>query len=157
MKILHRTNIVDNSRTSIDRLREVVEKAPDEMGSLGSWLATSLEDYFSRASKGFSMEKAFNISCGAGQQPWWSKEQVCKRNEAIIELAQPLNEKNNSKKAKRVNELLLQYLNGRWKHNRMHGIPGNACKNHELFYTILKSGGGKVLCERTIREILKNA
>ncbi len=34
MQILHQTNTVDNSRTSIDRLREVKKRAPDEMGSL---------------------------------------------------------------------------------------------------------------------------
>ena len=146
---------------SIHRLKDLVKRAPNEMGSLGEWLAASLEDYFSRASKGFSIEEAFNIKCGAGQQPWWLEEQVRKRrrkrNEAIIGLMQILNEKNNSKKAERVRKLLLLYLNGRWKHDRLHGIPGNADKKYELLYTIFESGGGKVLCERTIREILKNA
>lgn len=148
---------------SIDRLRELAKRAPDEIGSLGSWLATSLEDYFSRASKGFSMEDAFNISCGVGQQPWWLEEQVRKRmrkrNEAIIGLMQILNEngKNNSKKAKRVRELLLRYSASRWNNDDLNGIPEDADKKHELFYKILTLSGKKVLCERTIRDILKNA
>ena len=102
------------------------------------------------------MEDTFGISPEAWQQPWWREEEVCKRNEAIIELAQTLNEKNNSKKAKRLRELLLRYSNARWKHDRAHGIPEDADKTRQLFYTILKSNGGKILSERTIRDILKN-
>jgi len=157
MKILHRTNIVDNSRTNIDRLRKVVEKAPNKMGSLGEWLAESLKDYFSRASKGFSMEEAFGISHEAWQQPWWREEDVCKRDEAIIELAQTLDEKNNPNKAKRVSEMLLRYSASRWKHDYPNWIPGNANKKRELFYTILESNGGRILGERRIRDILKNS
>ena len=146
---------------SLDRLRELAKRAPNEMGSLGEWLAASLEDYFSRASKGFSIEEAFNIKCGAGQQPWWLEEQVRKRrrkrNEAIIELAQTLDEKNNPNKAKRVSKMLLRYSDARWKHDYPHGISGNTNKERELFYTILESNGGRILGERTIRGILKNA
>ena len=135
---------------SIDRLRELAKREP------GSWVAESLEYYFSHASKGCSMEEAFGISPGAWQQPWWRKEEVCKRDEAIIELAQTLDEKNNSKKAKRVREMLLRYSDARWKHDYPHGISGNANKERELFYTILESNGGRILGERAIRDILKN-
>jgi hypothetical protein len=53
----------------------------------GAWFARCLGNYLADASKGLSMEEAFDMARARGQVAWWTQEQLDRRDELVRRMA----------------------------------------------------------------------
>ena len=131
-----------NTQAAIDQMREIVEE-DDGLKRHGAWLRRCLANYIGSAGEGKTLEKCFGIHRG-----WRNKERLQKRNQAIRELVSMLESTN---KAKMLNGLVDDYLNGNYRHDYVYGLPTDADEQRRLLFAIVKGG---VIDQRQLGNII---
>ena len=103
----------------IDRLRQLLVIAEHgELGELGEWLTPRLNDYLARAQEGVTLDEALGLAVGRGEAPWYTKEAMAKRDDAILALAEYLPDQSPSAQAEQIATWSRRYVTSAWRHDR---------------------------------------
>ncbi len=130
----------------IDRLRELLKVAESgELAELGDWLVPRLNNYFTGASAGVTLEQVFDLAVSPGRAPWWREEALKARDDAIRRLAdQHFGALDLNGQADEILTAIRRYRGSRWRHDRSidHMPESYAGTRSALLYETLRRGGG---------------
>lgn len=140
---------------SIERLRRLASCA-HELGEDGAWFEDAVREYLEHAADGLTLDDALGLATPDGGRPWWRREELGRRAEAIRKLAEVCAPEPGRSMAAMICALLRRYAGGRWRTDQMRPIE-NASERRKAMRAALKATGGAVPSRRTVERILGKA
>lgn len=134
----------------------VLERLPDQPPAVARVLG-ALRRYERDASTGLKLEEALGLAVGPGGKPWWRLEATRRRDAELAALAQEsFSGIDLSTAAREIARDAARYAATGWRVDRDRPADALPDKRRRL-RRVLEANGGRPLCERRVRDILKNS
>ena len=147
-------------KTPVQRLRRVIADMEAKPAPTDDdvWFARASRRYLENASDGLTLDQALGLAPAQGEQSWWRREALDRRDTAVRELAgRHLHGMSPAAQAREIESLLRRYASTRWLRSDQYA-GGTQPTEYEgrrewWLFEIMATGCGDI-GERTLRAVL---
>lgn len=140
----------------IDLLRELHARLAGG-DPLERWASECLAEYLEGAAHGVRLGQAFGVEPVRGEVPWWRREALARRDDAIRRLARVrYGNQAPNEQADRVLAELERYVTSTWRHDRARGGPRHDGEAHAALFDAADACDGALPASpRQVRRIIE--